>query len=55
MSNGKYSEAQIAAWFQESVRDYGIEHTHDIACRTWRGSNWMGACDCTLPAREVTP
>jgi hypothetical protein len=30
----------------------GIEHTHDLACRTWRGQNWAGACDCTLPARR---
>jgi hypothetical protein len=39
------------AAYDESVRLYGIEHTHDADCRTWRGQNWAGACDCTLNQR----
>jgi len=41
-----------AEMFAESVRRFGIDHTHDVTCRTWLpGQNWMGACDCTLDAR----
>lgn len=44
-------EARIEQLVQSSVAEFGIEHTHDFECRTWRGQNWLGACDCTLPER----
>lgn len=48
-------DAQTAeGLFAESVRRFGIEHTHDATCRTWHGWNWEGACDCTLDERTGT-
>lgn len=45
------TEEQTQFAFRDSVIRYGLEHTHDLSCRTWRGQNWFGACDCTLPER----
>lgn len=44
-------EDRIRQLVQSSITEFGIEHTHDFECRSWRGQNWIGACDCTLPAR----
>lgn len=46
-------EAAVRKVYDDSIRMYGSEHTHDFSCRTWRGSNWFGACDCTLRAAEA--
>jgi hypothetical protein len=33
---------------ENSCAKFGPEHTHEAKCRTWRGQNWAGACDCSL-------
>lgn len=52
MRTTPFSEDEIARFVAECKAAYGIEHTHDFECRTWRGFNWLGACDCTLRARQ---
>lgn len=46
-----FTEEQIRGFYDESVEEYGLEHTHDFECQTWRGKNWVGACNCTLDKR----
>lgn len=43
------TEEEIKKAFNESVQKYGIEHTHDFECVSWRGQIWR--CDCALPSR----
>lgn len=48
-----FTEEQIQIFVASSIEEYGAEHTHDFECRTWRGDNWMGACNCTLSQRSL--
>lgn len=47
-TNPVFSEEQIDRFVADSIVQYGEEHTHKFECRTWRGQNWAGACDCGL-------
>lgn len=46
-----FTEGEIFAHWLGSLLRYGLHHTHDISCQTWRGKNWHGACDCSLRRR----
>ena len=48
-----FTEERIREMVDESIEEYGADHTHDFECRTWRGQNWRGACNCTLPLRRM--
>jgi hypothetical protein len=54
-NEGVMSEEEIRRIFQMSVDSFGLGHTHDFECVTWRGQNWAGACNCTLKEREKNP